>query len=103
MKRMLMLAAGVAALCAIAEPAQARDGWTVTTNGPRGQNWTTVVTPHAGGSIAQIIEFPPMTQEMMDRDAKWLEFCKPLIVARAPDWVRRYVYEQPGCENGRTE
>lgn len=93
------------ALAAVPTPAFAQQGWTVTTNGPHGRNWTTVLVPRTGGSIAQIIRVPEalMTDEQRERDAKWLEFCEPLIIAQAPDWVRRYVYKHPGCENGRTE
>lgn len=96
--------AGIAALCAIPQPATAQ-GWTVTTNGPNGRNWTTSVVPRAGGSVAQIVQVPQwmITDEMMERDRQWVEFCQPRIVAQAPDWVRRYVYKHPGCENGRTE
>lgn len=101
MKRMLLFSAVAASLTMI-QPAFSGDGWTIVTNGLRGSSVMTIV-PRTGGSIAQIISAPPMTEEQIARDVKWAEFCKPRIVAQAPDWVRRYVYDKPGCEHGRTE
>ena len=50
-----------------------------------------------------IIHVPPPDAEGLKRIEKWETFCEPRIVERAPDYVRRYVYAHPGCENGRSE
>lgn len=103
MKRTLLFAACVAALCTASQPASAQ-GLIINSAGG-GRNQTISIVPRAGGSIAQIIQLPQsmMTDERIAEDRKWADFCQPIIVANPPDYVRRYVYKHPGCEHGRSE
>lgn len=46
---------------------------------------------------------PEDTAEALARDAKWQEYCKPVLGEPDKLGMRRYVYAKPGCENGRSE
>lgn len=59
-----------------------------------------------GGSLAAITNVPgPQTDEeraeAVERDRKWVAHCKPSL--REDRYgMKRYVYEKPGCEFGKT-
>lgn len=98
MKRMMMmLAASVAALMAIAEPAQSRDGWTIVTNGPGGRNWTTTIVPRAGGSIAQIIHVPQTSDHGVETADDWDARCQPQRYLQPSTGLWRVVYAHENC------
>lgn len=96
MKRMLMFAASVAALMAIAEPAQSREGWTIVTNGSNGNSVTTIV-PHVGGSIARIIHLPQTSDYGAEGFEDWDIRCQPRRYLQPSTGLWRVYFAHENC------
>lgn len=99
MKRIVTVAAALALAVVLVSPAV---GQYMTRTTCIGIVCSTQTLPLASAD-AKIIQVPQsFDPEVLERDAKWERFCKPVIRQDALG-VRRYTYAKDRCEYGRDE
>lgn len=97
----------MAAAVLMASAPDSRADWTYKTRCYQGGCIETMQGGVPGTSLAAITPVPgPQTDEERDaalaRDRKWVEHCKPSL--REDRYgMKRYVYQKPGCEFGKSE